>query len=170
MRQMLVSFYTRTEGTRRDKFVTKLDGKLVCNACYALGVGYLQRRFKELKKDCLIYGRVTTIYGNTFPNPVRESTRMYAAEACFKSFIDEAGCPQPHRSIRRKIDNEVVPLILLPMNTVKFDVFNYVNEEVKRICNGETISMSSFRRMWHIKYPHVQVPPFSRFSKCYHCW
>jgi hypothetical protein len=170
MRQMLVSFYTRMEGTRRDKFVTKLDGKQVCNACYALGVGYSQRRFKELKKDCLIYGRVTSIHGNTLSNPVRESTRMSAAEACFKSFVDEAGCPQPHRSICRKNDNEVVPLILLPMNTVKFDVFNYVNEEVKRICNGETISMSSFRRMWRIKYPHVQVPPFSRFSKCYHCW
>lgn len=170
MRQMLVSFYTRTEGTRRDKFVTKLDGKLVCNACYALGIGYSQRRFKELKKDCLIYGRVTAIHGNTLSDPIRESARMSAAEACFKSFVDEAGCPQPHRSIRRKNDNEVVPLILLPMNTVKFDVFNYVNEEVKRICNGETISMSSFRRMWRIKYPHVQVPPFSRFSKCYHCW
>ena len=65
MRQMLVSFYTRTEGTRRDKFVTKLDGKLVCNACYALGVGYSQRRFKELKKDCLIYRRVMAIHGNT---------------------------------------------------------------------------------------------------------
>ena len=45
VRQMLVSFYTRTNGTCRDKFVTKLDGKQVCNACYALAVGYSQRRF-----------------------------------------------------------------------------------------------------------------------------
>ena len=167
---MLVSFYTRTEGFRRDKFETKLDGKHVCNACYALGVGYSQRRFKELKKDCLIYGRVTAIHGNTLSNPLRESTRMSAAEACFKSFVDEVGCPQPHRSICRKDDNAVVPLILLPMNTVKFDVFNYVNEEVKKICNGETISISSFHKMWRLRYPHVQIPPFSRFSKCYHCW
>lgn len=170
VRQMLVSFYTQTDGNRRDKFVTKLDGKEVCNACYAVAVGYSQRRFKDLKKDCLIYGRVTAIHGNTLSDPVRESIRMSAAEACFKCFVDEAGCFQPHRSIRRKSDNEVLPLILLPMNTVKSDVFNYVNEEVKRICNGETISMSSFRRMWRLRYPHVQVPPFSRFSKCYHCW
>lgn len=170
MRQTLFSFYTRTEGTRRDKFVTKLDGKEVCNACYALGVGYSQRRFKQLKVECSVYGRVTAIHGNTLSDPVRETSRMSAADASFKIFVDEAGCPQPHRSLRRKSDNEVVPLILLPMNTVKFDVFNYVNEEVKRMCDGETISMSSFRKMWRIKYPHVQVPPFSRFSKCFHCW
>lgn len=170
MRQMLLSFYTRTERFQRDKFVTKLDGKQVCNACYALGIGYSQRRFKQLKKECLIYGRVAAIHGNSLSNPLRESTRMSAAEASFKSFVDEAGCPQPHRSILRKDDNEVVPLILLPMNTQKSDIFNYVNEEVKRVCNGETISISSFRRMWRIRYPHVQVPPFSRFSKCYHCW
>ena len=170
MRQTLFSFYTRTEGTRRDRFATKLDGKQVCNACYALGVGYSQRRFKQLKVECSIYGRVTAIHGNTLSDPVRESIRMSAADASFKVFVDEAGCPQPHRSIRRKSDNEVVPLILLPMNTMKFDIFNYVNEEVKRMCNGETISMSSFRRMWRIRYPHVQEPPFSRFPKCFHCW
>lgn len=152
---MLISFYTWTKRTCRDKFVTKFNDKLICNACYALGIGYSQRRFKELKKDCIIYGGVTAIHGNILSDPLRESTRMSTAEACFKSFVDEAGCPQLHYSIRRKNDNEVVPLILLPMNTVKFDVFNYLNEEVKRICNGETISMSSFRRMWCIKYLHV---------------
>ena len=109
---------------------------------------------------------MTTIHGNTLFDPIRESARMSAAEACFKSFVDKVGCPQPHRSIRRKSDNEV----LLPMNTVKCDVFNYVNEEVKRICNGETISISSFRKMWRQRYPNVQVPPFSRFAKCYHWW
>ena len=124
MRQMLVSYYTRTNGTCRDKFVTKLDGKQVCNACYALAVGYSQRCFKKLKKDHLIYGRVTAIHGNTLFDPIRESARMSAAEACFKSFVDEAGCSQPHRSIRRKSDNEVLSFVLLPMNTVKCDVFN----------------------------------------------
>ena len=128
MRQTLFSFYTRTERTCRDRFATKLDCKQVCNACYALGVGYSQRRFKQLKVECSIYGRVTAIHGNTLSDPVRESTKMSAADASFKVFVDEAGCPQPHRSIRRKSDNEVVPLILLPMNTMKFDIFNYVNE------------------------------------------
>ena len=67
----------------------------------------------------MIYGRVTAIHGNTLSDPIRESAKMSAAEACFKSFVDEASCPQPHRSIRRKSDNEVLPLVLLPMNTVK---------------------------------------------------
>ena len=62
---------------------------------------------------------------------------MPTAEAYFKSFVDEADCPQPHRSIRCKGNNEVMSLILLPMNIVKSDVFNYVNEEVKKIAIGK---------------------------------
>jgi hypothetical protein len=46
--QMLNVFYLRTEGRRRDKFKTKLDGVEVCNACYATALGYSQRRFKQL--------------------------------------------------------------------------------------------------------------------------
>jgi hypothetical protein len=38
--QMLNTFYLRTEGRRRDKFNTKLDGVEVCNACYAATLGY----------------------------------------------------------------------------------------------------------------------------------
>ena len=36
------------------------------------------------------------------------------------------------------VDNVVVPLILLPMNTTKNDVFYYVNEEVKKLVDGKT--------------------------------
>jgi hypothetical protein len=36
----LNTFYLRTEGRRRDKFNTKLDGVEVCNACYAATLGY----------------------------------------------------------------------------------------------------------------------------------
>jgi hypothetical protein len=32
------------------------------------------------------------------------------------------------------------------------------------------LSIASFHRMWRTEFPHVQIPPFSRFSKCYHCW
>jgi hypothetical protein len=46
--QMLNAFYQRTEGMRRDKYNTKLDGVEVCNACYAMALGYSQRRFKQL--------------------------------------------------------------------------------------------------------------------------
>jgi hypothetical protein len=47
--QMLNAFYQRTEGMRRDKYNTKLDSVEVCNACFAMALGYSQRRFKQLK-------------------------------------------------------------------------------------------------------------------------
>jgi hypothetical protein len=31
-------------------------------------------------------------------------------------------------------------------------------------------SLASFHRLWQTEFPHVQIPPFSRFSKYYHCW
>jgi hypothetical protein len=95
---------------------------------------------------------------------------MSAARESFQEFIGEAGCIQSHRQIRRKVDNSVVLLILLPMNTTKVDVFHFVNEEVKKMVCGEPLSITSFHRMWRTEFPHVQIPPFSRFSKCYHYW
>jgi hypothetical protein len=62
-----------------------------------------------------------------------------------------------------------VPLILLPMNTTKVDVFHFINEEVKTLVGGESMSLASFHWLWRTEFPHVQIPPFSRFSKCYHC-
>jgi hypothetical protein len=95
---------------------------------------------------------------------------MSAAHESFQEFVGEAGCTQPYQQIQRKVDNSVVPLILLPMNTTKVDVFHFVNEEVKKMVGGEPVSIASFQRMWRTKFPHVQIPPFSRFSKCYHYW
>jgi hypothetical protein len=168
IRQMLQSFYTQTSGLERDKFVTKLDGQVVCNACYATALGYSQRRFKDLKTLNRVYGRVAAIHGNTCS--LREKANVSAAIACFDSFVKEAGDPQPNRPFRRKVDNAIVPLILLPMQTQKMDVFHCINEEVKKIADGSTISISSFRKLWQKHFPHVHIPPHSRFSKCYHCW
>jgi hypothetical protein len=42
------------------------------------------------------------------------------------------------------VDNSVVSLVLLPMNTTKVDVFHVVNEEVKKIVEGESMSLASF--------------------------
>jgi len=38
--QMLNAIYTRTESPTRDKYVTKLDGRVVCNAYYVVALGY----------------------------------------------------------------------------------------------------------------------------------
>jgi hypothetical protein len=119
--QMLNAFYQRTEGMRRDKYNTKLDGMEVCNACYAMALGYSQRRFKQLKVAHRVYGRMAVVHCNTCN--LRERAKMSAARESFTAFVGDAGCTQPHRQVRRKVDNSVVPLILLPMNTTKVDVF-----------------------------------------------
>lgn len=57
-----------------------------------------------------------------------------------------------------------------PINITKADVFYYVNVEVKKLVDREPLSITSFHKSWHTKFPHIQIPPFSRFSKCYYCW
>jgi hypothetical protein len=56
------------------------------------------------------------------------------------------------------------------MNTTKVDVFHFINEEVKTLVGRESMSLASFHRLWRTEFSHVQIPPFSRFSKYYHCW
>jgi hypothetical protein len=148
---------------RRDKYNTKLDGVEVCNACYAMALGYSQRRFKQLKVAHRVYGRVAAVHGNTCN--LRERAKMSAARESFTAFVGDAGCTQPHRQVWKKVDNSIVPLILLPMNTTKVDVFHFVNEEVKTLVGGESMSLASFHRLWRAEFPHVQIPPFSRFFK-----
>ena len=148
---------------RRDKYKTKLDSVEVCNSCYAMALGYSQRRFKQLKVAHRVYGRVAAVHGNTCN--LREATREN-----FIAFVGDARCTQSHRQVRKKLDNSVVPLILLPMNTLKVDVFHFVNEEVKTLMGGESMSLVSFHRLWRTEFPHVQIPSFSRFLKCYHYW
>jgi hypothetical protein len=99
---------------------------------------------------------------------VEGATKDVGSSREFQEFIEKAGCTQPHRQVRRKVDNFVVPLILLPMNITKVDVFHFVNEEVKKMVCGEPLSIASFHKMWRIEFPHIQIPPFSRFSKCYY--
>jgi hypothetical protein len=135
--QMLNDFYTITEGQRQNRYDTKLDGVPVCNGCYAAALGYSQRRFKELKQSQHVYGRIQAVHGNVCK--LRESAKLSAARECFSTFVDEVGCTQPHRQVQRKNDNSILALVLLPMNTTKVDVFNYVNEEVKRIHDGEPL-------------------------------
>jgi hypothetical protein len=144
--QMLNAFDQMTEGMRRDKYNTTLDGVEVCNACYAMALRYSQRRFKQLKVAHKVYRRVTAVHGNTCN--LRERAKMSAARESFTVFVGDAGCTQPHCQVRKKVDNSVVPLILLPMNTTKVDVFHFVNEEVKTLVRGESMSLASFHRLW----------------------
>jgi hypothetical protein len=90
---MLNAFYQRTEGMRRVKYNTKLDGVEVCNVCYAMALGYSQRRFKQLKVVHRVYERVAAVYWNTCN--LRERAKMSAAREGFTAFIGDTGCIQP---------------------------------------------------------------------------
>ena len=153
---------------RRDKYKTKLDGVEVCNSCYAMALGYSQRRLKQLKVAHRVYGRVTAVHGNTCN--LKEQEKMSAARESFTSFVGDVGCTQSHHQVRKKLNNSVVLLILLSMNTKKVDVFHFVNEEVKTLVGGKSMSLVSFHQLWRTEFPHVQILPFSRFLKCYHYW
>ena len=122
---MLNAFYQRIEGLRRDKYNTKLEDVEVCNVYYTMALGYSQRRFKQLKVAHKVYRRVAAVHGNTYN--LRERAKMSAARESFTAFVGDAGCTQLHRQVWRKVDNSIVPLILLPMNTTKVDVFHFVN-------------------------------------------
>jgi hypothetical protein len=133
-----------------------------------VGIAYSRRRVEQLKKGIVSFGRITAIYGNSCA--LQEKVQVSAARECFDAFVQEAGCPQPHRSIRRRLDDSVHTLVLLSMNTTKTDVYEYVNSKVQRICEKGGISRTRFWKLWREEYPHVQIPPYSRFSKCFHCW
>ena len=64
----------------------------------------------------------------------------------------------------------MVPLILLPMNTRREDVYHAVIADVQKITMSKAPGPCSFYRMWRMQYTHVQIPPHSQFSKCQICW
>jgi len=115
-----------------------------------------------------VYGRVVVVHGNTCH--LREGARMSTMYVSFEEFVKEVRCTQPYRQIRRKVDNSIVPFILLPMNTTKVDVFHYVNKEVKKMVDGQMVTLTSFYQLWQEEFLYVQIPSYSWFSKCYHYW
>jgi hypothetical protein len=97
-----------------------------------------------------------------------EADHVAIARAVLKKYINECGCPQPHRQYFRKRDGTFLPLVLLPMNTKKKNIRSLVNESLCESGEKE-ISVSAFHAMWK-HFSHVQIPKTSRFSKCSVCW
>ena len=164
-----------------DKFETRLCGVSIYNGCYAVALGYSKRRIEELKSDIRstgitsevfgveCSGRSSAVHGNIVHVP-RTSVGVQAMESVFEKYVMEIGCTQPHRQCRRRSDNQMVPLILLPMNTRREDVFHIVVADVERITKSKAPRPCSFYRLWRTEYTHVQIPPHFRFSKCQTCW
>ena len=146
---------------RRDKYNTKLDSVEVCNRsnpCYIMALGYLQRRSKQLKVVHRVYMKVATVHENMCNLKAR--AKMSIARESFTTFVGDAGCTQSHCQVWKKLDNSVVLLILLSMNTTKVDAFHFVNEEVKMLVGGESMSLALFHWLWRTEFQHVQIPPF----------
>ena len=164
-----------------DKFETRLCDVSICNGCYAMALGYSKRYIEELKSDirsigitlevfgldCI--GRSSAVHGSTI-HVLRTLVSVQAMESVFEKYVQKTGCTQPHRQCRRRSDNQMVPLILLPMNTRRDDVFHIILADVQRIIRSTATGPCSFYRLWRREYTHVQIPPHSRFSKCQTCW
>ena len=173
----LIEYYN--EGN--DKFETKLCGQYVCNGCYAVALGYSKRRIEEFKSNIRSTGiisevfdvqcreRTSVVHGNTFRVP-RTGLGMQAMECVFQKYVEECGCTQLHRECQRRNDKTMVPLVLLPMNTRREDVYHVVIADVQKITMTKAPGPCSFYRIWRMQYTHVQIPPHFRFSKCQICW
>ena len=126
----------------RQKFVTRVGGRRVYNGCFAVATGYLQRRLNALKADIRERGRFSTIHGNT--HKTKEHTNISAARAVLQNYFKEAGCTQPQRQVVRRKDRTTLPLVLLPMNTTRQDVYDMVSIVIANLGQNISISKSAF--------------------------
>ena len=146
-----------------------------------MALGYSKRRIEELKRDIRstgiisevfdvqCRGRSFAVHGNTVRVP-RTGLGMQEMESVFQKYVQDCGCTQPHRQCQRRNDQKMVPLILLPMNTRREDVFHAVIADVQKIMMSKAPGPCSFYHMWRMQYIHVQIPPHSRFLKCQIYW
>ena len=72
----------------RQKFVTRVGGRRVCNGCFAVATGYSQRRLKALKADIRERGRFSATHGNT--HQTREHTHISATRAVSRELFQRS--------------------------------------------------------------------------------
>lgn len=97
---MLMYFRIQAKGICLHTLKTKLDGKEVCDICYATALNHLQRYFNQLNE------KVIAIHPNN-TNSLREIEHFSAADTYFATFTKEAGYAKLHHHMRRK-DNDIV--------------------------------------------------------------
>ena len=132
------------EGRERVKFQFKIGGLAVCNKCYGVAVGYLERHFKRFK-GVVCAGCVAGVHGNSQRIP--EGMHISAARAVLDQYIAGARCPQPHRDIKRMCNGAFRILVLLSMNIRRIDVFDMVNEKIRMFGPQNKISRATFYRL-----------------------
>ena len=131
-----------------------------------MALGYSKRGIEELKSNIRSIGiisevfgvecsgRLSVVHGNTVHVPWT-SIAIQAMEIVFEKYVTEKGCTQLHKQCRRRSDNQMVPLILLPMNTKREDVFHRVVADVEKITKSKALGSCSFYRLWRTEYIHV---------------
>ena len=149
-----------------DKFETQLCGVSICNGCYVVALGYSKRRIEELKSDIRSIGitgdlfgvecsgRSLAVHGNIVHVPWT-SVGVQAMESVFEKYVTKTGCTQLHRQCRQRSNNQMVPLILLPMNTRRVDVFHTIVADIQRITKSTASGPCLFYCFWHMEHTHV---------------
>jgi hypothetical protein len=149
------------------KCVTRINGKKVCNACYAVAIGYSRSKLMNFIAEIRNTGRYTSVHGNTHRR--REKNKVTVARALFEQYVKDFGEPMPHRQTRRLKDGALVQTICLPMNVRRAEIWLTINSQLRRL--GEaSIGLPTFHRLWKPEFTYIHIPKSSRFSKCNICW
>ena len=127
-----------------------------------MALSYSKHRIGELKFDIRSIditlelfgvecsGRLSIVHRNTVHVP-RTVVGVQAMESIFEKYVTKTGCTQPYRQCRRRSNNQMVPLILLLMNTRREDVFHTVVVDVQRIKKSTAPGPYSFYCFWHME-------------------
>jgi hypothetical protein len=125
----------------------------VCSTCYAHVLGYSSRQLERWKEDICSRDRRSTCHVNALKP--HEADHVATARTVFQKYISGCGCPLPHQQHYQKKDGIFLPLVLLPMNTKKTDIWALINESLLELGEKE-ISVSVFHAMWN------SPPPWKR--------
>jgi hypothetical protein len=149
------------------KCVTRINGLRVCNACYALAIGYSRSKLADLIGEIRNSGRCSSHHGNTHRR--REMNKITMARVLFEQYVKDFGKPMPNGQTRRLKDGKLVQNICLPMNVRRAEIWLAMNSKLQRL--GEpSIGLPTFHKMWKHEFTNVHIPKSSQFSKCNICW
>jgi hypothetical protein len=154
----LQSFMTRENTmTMREhlKCITRVYGKRVCNACFALAIGYSRSRLAALITDIRNTTRSGSIHGNRHHR--REKNNTTIARVLFEQYVKDFGEPMPNRQTRRFKDGQLIWTICLPMSVRRAEIWLTINSKLQRMDQAR-IGLPTFHQMWKREFTPVHIP------------
>jgi hypothetical protein len=137
----------------KDTFKLRIDNIAVCENCFCLRVGICKRTLQYRKKDIRCDRKVPEHGNKGSHRPLSEKGAFW--RVAMREFF---GLGDAHPVTGQ--------ILLSPMK--RADVF----EEIKIDCliAGKTvISVTWFRQIWRLEFPHGRYPPKQRLGKCVDC-